>query len=395
MAIFILILGIVIFIGLIVVHEFGHLIVAIRNGVKAEEFAIFFGPTIYKKKTKKGWVFKFNILPLGGYVKLKGEHDSDTEKGSYGAASLYVKSKIMLAGVFANLIVGVFILFILALVGIPKIIPNQFSVPSNEKIVSNKIALVEVGSILKDSPAFHAGLKPGDQLISIGSKNNIQKITNIYDLQTVTKEFAGQKVSIQYKRNSREYTAYTTLNTTKEVDSTYSHTHQKVYLGVSVGQYYSGFTTVRYTWAAPIVALGTTKQVFYLTFKGLGTALKGLGGIVAGASTNNQVARKNAQTSASSQLVGPVGIFVLLKDGSAAGIYFMLFILAIISLTLALMNVLPIPALDGGRFWLTLITRAIKNPLNAKREELINAIGMLLLLALLVVVTYLDIKRFF
>ncbi len=395
MAIFILIFGIVIFIGLIVVHEFGHLIVAIRNGVKAEEFAIFFGPTIYKKKTKKGWVFKFNILPLGGYVKLKGEHDSDTEKGSYGAASLYVKSKIMLAGVFANLIVGVFILFILALVGIPKIIPNQFSVPSNEKIVSNKIALVEVGSILKDSPAFHAGLKPGDQLISIGSKNNIQKITNIYDLQTVTKEFAGQKVSIQYKRNSREYTAYTTLNTTKEVDSTYSHTHQKVYLGVSVGQYYSGFTTVRYTWAAPIVALGTTKQVFYLTFKGLGTALKGLGGIVAGASTNNQVARKNAQTSASSQLVGPVGIFVLLKDGSAAGIYFMLFILAIISLTLALMNVLPIPALDGGRFWLTLITRAIKNPLNAKREELINAIGMLLLLALLVVVTYLDIKRFF
>lgn len=395
MAIFILVLGILIFIGLIVIHEFGHFIVATRNGVEAEEFAIFFGPTLYKRKTKKGWTFKFNLLPLGGYVKLKGEHDSDTQKGSYGAASLYVKSKIMLAGVFANLIIGIFILLILAIVGMPKIIPNQFSIPSNEKVVSSKTALVEVGSILKDSPAAKAGLKPGDMLISIGVSNNVKKITNIYDLQSVTKEFAGQKVTIKYKRNSTEYSTSTVLNTTKEVESSYSKTHQKVYLGVSVGQYYSGFTTVRYTWAAPIVALGTTKQVFYLTFKGLGTAIKGLGGIIAGASTNNQLARKNAQTTASSQLVGPVGIFVILKDGSAAGIYFMLFILAIISLTLAIMNVLPIPALDGGRFWLTLFTRGIKKPLSPKREELVNAIGMLLLLALLAVVTYLDIKRFF
>ena len=395
MAIFILVLGILIFIGLIVIHEFGHFIVATRNGVEAEEFAIFFGPTLYKRKTKKGWTFRFNLLPLGGYVKLKGEHDSDTQKGSYGAASLYVKSKIMLAGVFANLIIGIFILLILAIVGMPKIIPNQFSIPSNEKVVSTKTALVEVGSILKDSPAAKAGLKPGDMLISIGVSNNVKKITNIYDLQSVTKEFAGQKVTIKYKRNSTEYSTSTVLNTTKEVESSYSKTHQKVYLGVSVGQYYSGFTTVRYTWAAPIVALGTTKQVFYLTFKGLGTAIKGLGGIIAGASTNNQLARKNAQTTASSQLVGPVGIFVILKDGSAAGIYFMLFILAIISLTLAIMNVLPIPALDGGRFWLTLFTRGIKKPLSPKREELVNAIGMLLLLALLAVVTYLDIKRFF
>ncbi len=395
MAIFIFVLGILIFIGLIVAHEFGHFIVATRNGVEAEEFAIFFGPTLYKRKTKKGWTFKFNLLPLGGYVKLKGEHDSDTQKGSYGAASLYVKSKIMLAGVFANLIIGIFILLILAIVGMPKIIPNQFSIPSNEKVVSSKTALVEIGSVLKNSPASKAGLKPGDVLISIGVSNNIKKITNIYDLQSVTKEFAGQKVVIKYKRNSKVYSTSTVLNTTKEVESSYSKTHQKVYLGVSVGQYDSGFTTVRYTWAAPIVALGTTKQVFYLTFKGLGTAIKGLGGIIAGATTNNQIARKNAQTSASNQLVGPVGIFVILRDGSAAGIYFMLFILAIISLTLAIMNVLPIPALDGGRFWLTLFTRGIKKPLSPKREELVNAIGMLLLLTLLAVVTYLDIKRFF
>ncbi len=395
MAIFTLVLGIIIFIGLIVIHEFGHLMVAVRNGVEAEEFGIFFGPTLYKRKTKKGWVFKLNLLPLGGYVKLKGEHDSDTQKGSYGAASLYVKSKIMLAGVFANLLVGILLLLILAFLGLPKIIPNQFSVPSNQQIITSKTGLVEVGAVLKNSPAQKAGLQAGDLLMSIGAPNHLQKINSLSKLQTVTSGLAGQKVQIQYKRNSKIYTSQTVLNSSSEVNASYQKTHQKVYLGVQVGQYYSGFTTVRYTWAAPIVALGTTKQVIALTFKGLWTALKGLGGIVAGVSTNNQVARKNAQSSASSQLVGPVGIFVILKDGSRAGFSFMLLILAVISLTLSIINVLPIPALDGGRFWLTLITRAIKKPLSARNEELINAAGMLLLLTLLVVVTYLDIKRFF
>ena len=162
-----------------------------------------------------------------------------------------------------------------------------------------------------------------------------------------------------------------------------------------MSQYSTGFNVYRYTWSAPIVALGTTKQVYVLTIKGLGEALKGLGGIVAGSATQNTIARKNAQTTASSQLVGPVGIFIILKDGSVAGIGFMLFVIAIISLTLALMNILPLPALDGGRLWLTLITRAIKKPLKARTEELVNALGFFLILLLLGVVTYLDIKRFF
>src|ERR1700677_2950040 len=120
MAIFILVIGIILFISLIVVHEYGHFVVATRNGVKAEEFAIFFGPSIYKRKTKKGWMFRINTVPLGGYVKLKGEHDSDEGPGSYGAATLWVKSKIMLAGIFANLVTGVLLLTILQFVGLPQ-----------------------------------------------------------------------------------------------------------------------------------------------------------------------------------------------------------------------------------------------------------------------------------
>ncbi len=395
MATLILIIGILLFIFLVIIHEYGHFRVAMRNGVEVEEFAIFFGPTLYKRKTRKGWIFRFNLLPLGGYVKLKGEHDSDTKPGSYGAASLWVKTKIMAAGVVSNLIVGILLLFILALIGMPQLIPNQFSVKSDQHIVKSATSSVQIGGILSNSPASAAGLKNGDQIKSIDYQGVVNKINTVQDLQRITSEYQGRSVTINVLRNNKNEAFVAKLNTTQEVQNSAKTTHQKVYLGVELSQYSSGFNVYRYTWSAPIVALGTTKQVYVLTVKGLGEALKGLGGIVAGSATNNTVARKNAQTSASSQLVGPVGIFIILKDGSVAGIGFMLFIIAIISLTLALMNILPLPALDGGRLWLTLITRAVKKPLKARTEELVNAFGFVLILLLLVVVTYLDIKRFF
>jgi regulator of sigma E protease len=95
------------------------------------------------------------------------------------------------------------------------------------------------------------------------------------------------------------------------------------------------------------------------------------------------------------QVAGPVGIFVLLKDGSSLGYQFMLAIIAIISLTLALMNILPIPALDGGRLFLLLISRAVRRPLTPKTEELVNGLGMALLMLLFVVITVVDVKRNF
>src|ERR1700756_1492841 len=103
MNIVLLIIGIVLFIGLIVAHEWGHFIVARRNGVEVEEFGIFFPPRLYKRKTRSGWLFTINLIPLGGFVRLKGETDSDTAPGTFGAATLWVKAKIMAAGVAMNL----------------------------------------------------------------------------------------------------------------------------------------------------------------------------------------------------------------------------------------------------------------------------------------------------
>jgi regulator of sigma E protease len=144
------------------------------------------------------------------------------------------------------------------------------------------------------------------------------------------------------------------------------------------------------------VAVGLSAQFTQLTLKGIGTALSGLGGIIAGGVTGNTEARQQAQTEASSQVSGPLGIYFVLKGGSSLGILFMLFIIAIISLTLAIMNVLPVPALDGGRLYLMLASRLTKaKRLTPKMEENIVGASFMLLIGLIILITIVDVKRFF
>lgn len=389
MAILLLIVGIILFIGLVVVHEWGHFIVARRNGVEVEEFGIFFPPRLYKHKTKGGWDFTINALPLGGFVKLKGEHDSDTEKGTFGAATVWVKSKIMAAGVVMNLVTALVLFTILALIGMPKLVDNQFTVASDTHIVSSKTL---VGYIDKGSPADKAGLQSEDQLSSIGlAGQKPVQVKDSKDLPNITGSFAGKKVDVNYIRDGQNHKTTTTLLDKATVEASRKTDNPKGYLGIVPNDY----TIQRSTWSAPVVAVGFSAQVTALTFQGLGHALGGLGSLIAGAVTGNDTARQHGQTNASSQVSGPVGIFVILKDGSLLGYQFMLMIIAIISLTLAIMNILPIPALDGGRLWLTLISRAIKKPLSAKREEAINATGFLVLISLIILITIVDVKRFF
>src|SRR6188508_745555 len=107
MSIVLLVVGLLLFVGLVVIHEFGHFIMARRNGVDVEEFGIGFPPRAWSRRMPTGYDFSINWLPLGGFVKLKGEHDADTEKGSFGAASLWAKTKIISAGVIVNLFVAV------------------------------------------------------------------------------------------------------------------------------------------------------------------------------------------------------------------------------------------------------------------------------------------------
>jgi regulator of sigma E protease len=394
MSVFLLIVGIILFIGLVIVHELGHFITARRNGVEAEEFGIFFPPRIWSKKMKGGWVFSINALPLGGFVKMKGEHDSDTEPGSFGAASTWAKTKIMAAGVVMNLITAFVILLALAWLGVPRLVDNQFTVKSDTKYLQRADVTVSIGSVEKGSPAEAAGLKTHDQLIAVGKPGNLTPVTSANTLPNITKQYTGQNIEVQYKRGGKVMSTTALLHTTSQVKAAAAQCKSIGYLGIGPDESRSGLTLTRSTWSAPVVAIGLMGQYTALTFEGLGKALAGVGGIVAGASTNNKCARQAAQTKASSQVSGPVGIYFVLKDGAALGYRFVLLIIAIISLTLAIMNILPIPALDGGRLWITLISRLLKKPLTPHTEEVVNATGFVILLGLIILITILDFKRF-
>lgn len=364
MDILIFVLGIVLLIGLVVVHEFGHAIAARRNGVEVEEFGIGFPPKAWGKKLKNGTLFTLNWLPIGGFVKLKGEHDSATGKGTYGGASLWAKTKILMAGVAVNWAVAAVIFTLLALVGMPKILPGQFAVAADNTVTKGVVGVYEV---VKDSPAERAGLKQGDTLVTLAGES----VMNATDFSALTAKNAGKTVEIEYKRGNEEV---------KRINATLNKDRgEQGYLGISPEQVSP--TYQRATWSAPIVGVATTVQFTAETFKGLGDTIANL--------FRGQVEQAGAN------VAGPVGIITILKDSAASGLVPVLFLIGIISLTLAVMNVLPIPALDGGRLFVTLIFRALKKPLTEKREESIQAAGFIALMLLVVVITVVDVQRFF
>jgi regulator of sigma E protease len=395
MQIFIFVLGLVLFIGLVLVHEWGHFISARRNGVDVEEFGLGFPPSAWRKKLKSGMTLSLNLLPLGGFVKLKGENDSDKRKGSFGAATLGTKSKILLAGVFMNLVVGLVALTALAWIGMPKLLTqdsvgqDQFTVASDTHVINQKVI---VGPVQPGSPAAKAGLKNTDTLVSISDTRQTRKIATTKDIHDATGALAGQKVTIAYKRNGQVHTATTTLLTNQTVKASLKTDNPKGYLGIIP----TGMEIQRSGWSAPVVAIGLTGQIFKLTFQGLGHAIAGLGSTIAGGITGNHAARVNGQDQATSQVGGPVAIGVALWDYGSLGFNFMLFLIALISLTLALMNILPIPALDGGRLAMILISHGIfRRSLSRATEERIVGISFALLLILIGLITVVDVRRFF
>lgn len=375
MNIYLFILAIILFLGLVVVHELGHFFVARRNGVKVLEFGIGFPPRIWSRITSSGFIFSLNLLPLGGFVRLKGEHDDDRKNGDFGQASLFAKCKIMVAGVFMNLVAAYLILMILAWVGMPKLFNNQFTVASDTKVIADKVL---VSYVEPHSPASSIGLAQNDKLISIGKVNGPQKqLSGADDLPNITRLYAGDKVTVIYFHGPTKYTKTTTLRTKSVVIASEKTNNPKGFLGISV----QPFVLQQSSWSAPIVAAGLIKQITVLTFEGLGKLVAGLVTGHAGQATK--------------QVTGPVGIFFILKNGSELGYQFILIIIAIISLTLAIMNILPIPALDGGRMFLILGFRLFGKRLSAKTEDIVNGIGFLCLMILIVLITIVDVKRNF
>jgi len=359
--------GLIILVLLVVIHELGHGIVARRNGVVVEEFGVGFPPRAWGKKVKqsvlgRNVLVSLNWLPLGGFVKLQGEHDSASAKGDYGAATYWQKTKILLAGVVMNWLAAILIFTILALVGLPKILPNQFSVPIDTVTSVEPLKLAEVE---KGSPAQKAGLKVGDEVLLIGNRD----VQSASELSEATKTNRGKTTTITFSRDNQERTVPVTLR-----DETKAG---QGYLGVGTSQRLS---EIRATWSAPIVGFMTTLQLTGETFKALGTLV-------------TDVSQGDVQT-ASEKVSGPVGILgVIFPQMQQAGWKPLLLLTGVISLSLAVMNVLPIPALDGGRWFTMTAFKLLRKPLTKEREEKIQTVGFLLLMGLVVLVTVADVSK--
>ncbi|KKW01255.1 MAG: hypothetical protein UY35_C0032G0006 [Candidatus Saccharibacteria bacterium GW2011_GWC2_48_9] len=382
-----IVLGLFILVLLVAIHEVGHGIVARRNGVDVEEFGVGFPPLAWGKRVKRSFLgkdvlYSINWLPLGGFVRLKGEYDASEVKGGYGAASYWVKTKILFAGVAMNWLVAIVLFTVLAVTGLPKIIDNQFSVASDTAITRQGSPDVMVSQVVNDSPADKAGIEKGDEIVSISGK----AIDSAAEVAEITAQRSGERVEIVYKQDDGK---------TQKSQVQLRDDSSEGYLGI--GATGGVREEIRATWSAPIVGVGVTAQLTFTTFQLLGGMVGDLvGGLVNQLSSDEatRVQGERSVAAASNNVAGPVGILgVIFPQAGQAGLTTILFLTAIISLSLAVMNTLPIPALDGGRWTVMTIYRLRRKVLTKEREEAIQGTGMLVLFGLIILITIADIGK--
>lgn len=348
-------LTIVIFIAilviLILIHELGHFIVAKASGVKVQEFAFGFPPRLFSI-VRSGTRYSFNLIPLGGYVNLLGEDEAVREPGSYYSKKVWQKILIVATGVFMNFILAIIILTIGFMIGMTPLVSDPATLPGT------KTSQVMIVQVMPDSAADKIGLEPGNILNNFSSPN---------DLQTFTKSHAGQTVNLSIQKNSHQEKRQVTLG------------QDEAPLGVGV------------------VSVTRVKQPF---LQALVTATIEVGRSIAAVFTVLWDILKSLFTTgkageAGAGVVGPVGIYNFTSQALKVGWIYILQLLAILSINLGIINILPFPALDGGKIlFLVLEGTFRKKVVRQEIENLIHTIGFILLIILFLAITFRDILRF-
>lgn len=391
------IVGLIVLMFLVTAHEFGHFIAARRNGVNVLEFGICFPPRLVawvkdpktKKwrrlpkaewgKPQKGLIFSLNLLPVGGFCQMDGESATDEREGTFGKASFLAKTKILFAGVAMNWLCSVLILTVLAWTGMPTFLENQFTVKSDSRTNAEPVVIEKV---LDDTPAQAAGFAAGDKILKVGDK----LIENVGDVTEFNKSHPGETVTYVIEREGESQIKEVTL----------AEDNGQPMLGIAM----SAKQSLTYsTWSAPLVGVCLTAQLTGETMKGVGQLIGNLfSGIFSQLSFSDEAREQGraALGDVSEQVSGPVGIIgSIFPTFTSAGFANVAFLAALIAVSLAVMNILPIPALDGGRWLLIAIYKIMRKPLPKEKEEKIVSRAFIFLLALVAIITILDIKRFF
>ncbi|MEG1287804.1 MAG: RIP metalloprotease RseP [Bacilli bacterium] len=336
---FILILGIT-----VCIHEFGHFYFAKKSGVYVYEFSIGMGPVIKQWKRKNDeTVYSIRLFPIGGYVSMAGEQVDDDDKVP-STKRLYNKTWgqrfiTIAAGIILNFVLAIVLFFLLAVVtGTPSM--NGY-----------------VTSLEKSMPAFNSGLKVGDKILKL-NKKNINADMIMLDLM-VNKE-KEITLTVEHENNKIEHVK---IKPKKTKEGSY-----KFGFGIGAKEEKGFLAPFKYAFEKTWSLL--KQMVYVITYLCTG------------------------QISFNS-LSGPVGIYEVVGETAKAGFASLVYLLAYISLNVGFMNLLPIPAFDGGRLLFLIIEKVKGSPVNPKIENIIHSIGLFLLLGLMVVITYNDIVRIF
>jgi len=352
---FIFILGLLIF-----VHEIGHFAAAKIGGIKVEEFAFGFPPRIWSRKRGETR-YAINAIPIGGYVKMLGETDESDSPRSFSKKKPLTRALVSIAGVIMNVILAWLILMLGFAIGMSPLVSASSSIPG--KIISTSVIIAGVEA---DSAASKVGLAQGDELLQghgVGEADVV--FTTAAALVDFTKSHAGKEVEMVYKRNGQESLVSATLPEDSETP-----------LGVAVVDN-SLIRTPLYL--APIVAFREIVRIIEINFVFLGNFFKQLfaTGVV------------------SKEVGGPVAIYVFTGMAVRAGVMVVMQFIAILSISLALINILPFPALDGGRLLFIILEKIFRRKVVKENiENIIHAVGFVLILLFAVLVTYKDIVNF-
>jgi regulator of sigma E protease len=361
-----IIIFIIVLAVLILVHELGHFLVAKKAGVKVPEFGLGFPPKIFG--IKKGETeYTLNAIPFGGFVKIVGENAEEEITKEDKLRSLvskprHVQAAIIAAGVSFNLLFAWLIFSVGFMVGLPA---SLDTVPRSAFVDEPKLTIT---SVLPETPAAEAGLKSGDILLALTSKDDvIQDISQTVLAQDFIASHENEMIGFLYKRGENDATF-------AQVTPKEGIIPEKQAVGITmdiVG--IARFNPLRAMWEGAVTTVLLSKNVAI-----------GLFGFI----KNIIVGTANFQ-----DIAGPVGIAGLVGEASALGFMHLMMFAAFISINLAVINLVPFPALDGGRLLFLAIEAIKRSPINPRVSVFANTIGFALLILLMFVVTYNDIAR--
>ncbi len=335
--------------GLVVLaHEWGHFVTAKRAGIVVEEFGIGYPPRLKVLAVRYGTEYTLNAIPIGGFVRMRGE-DDPSEAGSFASKSAWVRIRTLLAGPLMNLVLAA-VLFTVAFV-------------MGEQIAVGKVV---IKSVVVNSPAAKAGILPGDVIVAVEG----QEISNVMELIDLTSSLLGQEIDISLLRNGEPIQ----VSLVPRTQPPPGEGPMGIIIGMQEGY---KLKTVRHPiWEAAWLGVHEVWSVIVLMLTGFVNMFR------------TGISMKD--------LAGPVGIFQMSGAVARTGIVNLVRFTAFLSINLFIINLLPLPALDGGRIAFILLEKLRGGKRIAPQQaSFVHFIGLLLILAFTLVVSYFDILRIF